>query len=117
MPRERREKREEKKQGIRDLRRDLSDAVNTVHYREEAIVVERNAKPIAALVPIGDWQRALDLKDVPWIEYHYDGAPGKVDRNACMLRFQKDADVYAMELTYHVPEVGWTRLAGQLEGG
>ncbi len=43
-----------KRIGARELRNEMSDALNRVAYRGERIAVERRGKEVAVLVPIED---------------------------------------------------------------
>lgn len=44
--------------GIRDLKKNLSDLVNRVIYRNEVLTVTKNNKPVAVLAPISAYERA-----------------------------------------------------------
>ena len=45
--------------GIRDLKKNLSDLVNRVIYRNEVLTVTKNNKPVAVLAPISAYERAV----------------------------------------------------------
>ena len=44
-------------------RESFSDTVNRVRYRGERIVLERRGKPIAAIVPVADFERLEKLSE------------------------------------------------------
>ncbi len=46
---------------ITGLRRDLAGLLNVAAYGGERIVISRHGKPIAALVPIADWEELEEL--------------------------------------------------------
>jgi len=55
----------------RELRAGLADALNRVAYGRERVVIERNGKPVAALVPVEDLQdleAREDAEDVADLE-------------------------------------------------
>lgn len=51
------------KVSIQDLRAHVSDAVSRVTYREERIIITRNGKAVAALIPIEDLEFLESLDD------------------------------------------------------
>jgi len=49
--------------GVTQLRSVLSEVVNRVQYRRERVVLERQGKPVAALVSIEDLALLQELED------------------------------------------------------
>jgi prevent-host-death family protein len=51
---------------VSELRADMATAVNRVAFGKERIVVQRQGKPIAALVPIEDLEALEALENQAW---------------------------------------------------
>jgi len=51
---------------ISDLRNDLSTTVNRVAFSHERIVLERQGKAVAVLVPVEDLRLLEELEDAYW---------------------------------------------------
>jgi prevent-host-death family protein len=51
---------------ISDLRNDLSTTVNRVAFSHERIILERQGKAVAVLVPVEDLQLLEELEDAYW---------------------------------------------------
>ncbi len=51
------------KLSIVDLRRQISEIVNTVHYQGERVVLTKHSKPVAAIVPMDDLKLLDALED------------------------------------------------------
>ena len=51
------------KVSVRQLRQGMSDAMSRVAYQGERIIVERNGRPVAALVPVEDLEAIEALED------------------------------------------------------
>lgn len=58
---------------VSELRADLATAVNKVAFGKERIIVVRQGKPVAALVPIEDVE-ALELLEDKWLAAEADKA-------------------------------------------
>lgn len=51
---------------ISDLRNDLSTTVNRVAFKGERIILERQGKQVAVLVPVEDLELLEELEDAYW---------------------------------------------------
>jgi len=51
---------------ISDLRNDLSTTVNRVAFKGERIILERQGKQVAVLVPVEDLKLLEELEDAYW---------------------------------------------------
>jgi len=48
---------------VSKLRADLADAINRVAYRKERLIVERQGKPLVAVVPIEELKWLEEMED------------------------------------------------------
>ncbi len=48
---------------ISDVRKNLSDTLNTVQYNHERVILQRRGKPVAVIVPIEDYATLEELED------------------------------------------------------
>ena len=53
---------------VSELRADMASAVNRVAFGKERLIVQRQGKRLAALVPIEDLEALETLEDRLWVE-------------------------------------------------
>lgn len=53
---------------VSELRADLATAMNRVAFGKERIIIERQGKPLAALVPMEDIEALEAFEDRLWVE-------------------------------------------------
>jgi len=53
---------------VSKLRADLAEAINRVAYRKERVIVERQGKPLVALVPVEDLKWLEEMEDRALVE-------------------------------------------------
>jgi prevent-host-death family protein len=51
---------------ISQLRADLAEAINRVAYRKERVIVERQGKRLAVIVPVEELEMLEELEDEYW---------------------------------------------------